>query len=442
MMFSVKEIDAAKGRGCIAAERIPAGTPIVKAEPAAFVVKSALRRQVCHRCLRSASALGQDTLQRCARCRVACYCSRACQAADWRSYGHQSECARLVALAPKVPTETVFLAARVLALRETAPAAFAEIEGLRCCPPRRGGDGDFDSARRYMAMSVMTADFLGPERLRALAGSGELLVGLLSKLETNAFNICNGDLQPIGIGVYPSASLFNHSCRPNACAVFEGTTLCISAVRDIAPGEEIVISYIDLGASLERRRSELRKGFGFVCTCERCIHEEKKAKEKNRSWRITELNEQAEECRGKGDIAKARSLWEEAYKAQISSSSPDEGDNVEMLPTLNGLIGCCVAAEDWAGAARYCAQSIPLYEKHYGPNWPVTGLQYYMMGKLEWRMENAEAAYVWLRKATVNLSLSHNFGGNTVLRELHDLVHQVEVELSFRPAKNRREIKK
>lgn len=434
-MFSVKEIDATKGRGCIANERIPAGTLIVKASPAAFVVKSALRRQICHRCLQSASSLNQESFQRCARCKVACYCSRACQAADWRSGGHQAECARLVAIAPKVPTETVFLASRILTLRETSPSTFAEIEKL-CCSPKR--DGDIDSAQRYMAMSVMTADFLGSERLRALSGSGELLVGLLSKLETNAFNICNGDLQPIGIGVYPSASLFNHSCRPNACTVFEGTMLCISAIRDIAPGEEIVISYIDLGAPLKHRRSELQKGFGFVCACERCAAEEREGGGGSpRCPRGAELSDQAEERRGKGDVARARALWEEACSAYEARAPGDVG----MIPVLNGLVGCCVAEEDWAGAARYCGKSIPLYEKYYGESWPVTGLQYFMMGKLEWRLENAEAAYMWLRKATINLSLSHNFGGNTVLRELHELVHQVEVELSFRPAPKKNQLK-
>lgn len=430
-MFTVKEINTTKGRGCIATERIPAGTLIIKASPSAFVIKSAFRRQICHKCLRSASSLNKESFQHCARCKVSCYCSRTCQAADWRS-GHQEECARLVALAPKVPTETVFLASRILTLRETAPSTFAEIEKLSCAQKR---DGDLDSAQRYMAMSVMTADFLGHERLHTLVGSGELLVGLLSKLETNAFNICNGDLQPIGIGVYPSASFFNHSCQPNACTVFEGTTLCISAIRDIAPGEEIVISYIDLGASLEHRRTELRKGFGFTCTCERCVAEDKEKKSTKRSG-VVELNEQAEECRGKGDITKARRLWEEVCSAL--SSSPED---VEMLPALNGLVGCCVAQEDWTGAAKYCARSIPLYEKYYGINWPVTGLQYYMMGKLEWRLENAEAAYMWLRKATLNLSLSHNFSGNTVLRELHELVHQVEVEISFRPTSTKKQIK-
>lgn len=445
-MFSVQEINAEKGRGCVATERIPAGTLILKATPCAFVVKAALRRQVCHRCLRTASSLGKEAFQRCARCKVACYCSRECQAADWGRGGHQGECARLVALAPKVPTETVFLAARVLALRETAPATWAKVEGL-CCAPQRGKQS-MEAAQRYMAMSVMTADFLGSERLRALAGSGEALVGLLSKLETNAFNVCDGDLQPVGIGVYPDASLLNHSCRPNASTVFEGTALYVAAARDIAPGEEITISYIDLGADLEHRRAELRQGFGFVCACERCLDEEHnrspqaqevhalrtqdgKELAERRRRRALDKSREAAERRAKGDNAGARALWEEAYRAQAAVLHPM---NVELLPTLNGLVGCCVAAGDWDAAARYCARTIPLYERYYGTNWPVTGLQYYMLGKLEWRLEHAEAAYSWLRKATVTLSLSHGFGGSTILRGLHELVHQVEVELSFKPA--------
>lgn len=48
----------------------------------------------------------------------------------------------------------------------------------------------------------------------------------------------------------------------------------ILAARDIAAGEEVVISYIEEeGVGLEERRGALGE-YGFVCRCERCEAEE------------------------------------------------------------------------------------------------------------------------------------------------------------------------
>jgi hypothetical protein len=57
---------------------------------------------------------GGQPLLRCARSKLARYCSREHQAEAWRKGGYQSECKALVAGAPRVPPPTVRLAARVL----------------------------------------------------------------------------------------------------------------------------------------------------------------------------------------------------------------------------------------------------------------------------------------------------------------------------------------
>ena len=41
------------------------------------------------------------------------------------------------------------------------------------------------------------------------------------------------DMNCTGTGIYLNASRLNHSCEPNAVAVFEGTTLRIRAIKDI-----------------------------------------------------------------------------------------------------------------------------------------------------------------------------------------------------------------
>lgn len=49
----------------------------------------------------------------------------------------------------------------------------------------------------------------------------------------NSFNICNQEMQSIGVGIYLGASIIDHSCQPNALATFEGTTLIIRTLETL-----------------------------------------------------------------------------------------------------------------------------------------------------------------------------------------------------------------
>lgn len=43
----------------------------------------------------------------------------------------------------------------------------------------------------------------------------------------------DSEMNSIGTGIYLGASVIDHSCTPNAVAVFQGTTLSIRAVENI-----------------------------------------------------------------------------------------------------------------------------------------------------------------------------------------------------------------
>jgi hypothetical protein len=72
-------------------------------------------------------------------------------------------------------------------------------------------------------------------------------------------------------GLFPKASRINHACLPNCQHTWNDNIgeETIHAVRRISMGEEITISYSDIGPFESRRRS-LKKSFGFDCTCELC----------------------------------------------------------------------------------------------------------------------------------------------------------------------------
>ncbi|KAH0832322.1 hypothetical protein J3R83DRAFT_13335 [Lanmaoa asiatica] len=97
---------------------------------------------------------------------------------------------------------------------------------------------------------------------------------LFSRCGNNNFSI-HSHLATIAHGVFPLASrLFNHSCVPNAVAKYKiaramEVVMEVVAIRDIVPGEEICIPYVD-PALVETRQQMFRFTYGFACTCPSC----------------------------------------------------------------------------------------------------------------------------------------------------------------------------
>ncbi|KAK9414204.1 hypothetical protein SUNI508_02303 [Seiridium unicorne] len=76
--------------------------------------------------------------------------------------------------------------------------------------------------------------------------------------------------------VFPEISRMNHDCRPNADYYFDPNTFTqhIHAVRPIAAGEEITISYIDTVQTREDRLARLDLLWHFPCSCSSCTQNE------------------------------------------------------------------------------------------------------------------------------------------------------------------------
>lgn len=64
----------------------------------------------------------------------------------------------------------------------------------------------------------------------------------------------------------------NHSCSPNAQWSWDASTLTltVTALRPIATGEEITISYIPLYSDPTLRQQILKDAYGFDCVCDEC----------------------------------------------------------------------------------------------------------------------------------------------------------------------------
>ncbi|KAJ9656395.1 Histone-lysine N-methyltransferase set-6 [Neophaeococcomyces mojaviensis] len=113
----------------------------------------------------------------------------------------------------------------------------------------------------------------------------DLIVNLASRASHNAFSIrpegiTDGDQSGefLGWGVWPEASFFNHSCRPNVTKERKGRIWLfrINTTDLIASGQQLCITYLggdERDLDVHERRKRLQEQWGFVCQCDRCTEE-------------------------------------------------------------------------------------------------------------------------------------------------------------------------
>lgn len=112
---------------------------------------------------------------------------------------------------------------------------------------------------------------------------GSLIMRHLNVLQFNAheiYELLRGDrarMKPsknllIGVGVYPQASYFNHSCHPRTARYNIGKKLVLRALTPFQHGEEVSENYgqVFYFKSREDRRKELSARYWFTCECGAC----------------------------------------------------------------------------------------------------------------------------------------------------------------------------
>ncbi|KAF2721744.1 SET domain-containing protein [Polychaeton citri CBS 116435] len=109
--------------------------------------------------------------------------------------------------------------------------------------------------------------------------TADLCRALIDAGSHNSFGLRSGgeDAEEyMGYALYPSASYFNHSCKPNVSKRRVRREWEFRAARAVEPGEELCITYLggdERDLSVEDRRSRLAEVWGFTCMCQRCIEE-------------------------------------------------------------------------------------------------------------------------------------------------------------------------
>ncbi|XP_046823787.1 histone-lysine N-trimethyltransferase SMYD5 isoform X1 [Vespa velutina] len=99
----------------------------------------------------------------------------------------------------------------------------------------------------------------------------------INRLYDDMKEVVGSFLNNEGSGLYVLQSKINHSCLSNADVEFpySNNVLVLKATRDIQPGEEICISYLE-DCELRSRHSRqkaLKSYYLFICSCEKCQSE-------------------------------------------------------------------------------------------------------------------------------------------------------------------------
>ncbi|KAG7482414.1 histone-lysine N-methyltransferase SMYD3 [Solea senegalensis] len=404
-------VSPGKGNGLRATVGIRRGQLLYSAEPLACCVSNRLTKDVCHRCFSR-----RETLMRCSQCKTARYCNTTCQKQAWSA--HKRECKCLQSLIPRIPTDSVRLAARLIfALLSQSTGSSEELYTLE----EHESHLSLMSEKRKQGLSQLAsmlelylqqeAPGLAQEVTSALPPSCQEPLSLIAKVTCNCFTICDGELQEIGVGLYPSLSLLNHECRPNCVMVFEGTNLQLRAVQDIKPKEELTISYIETLSLTEDRQRQLEEQYLFTCRCQRCNSKDTDGlmlSGEETTWRLLK------DALPKLEEHKAEFNWEALLKScshllsTVGVDVPDE--NLYKLRMTDMALDACVHLGRWEEALGYGEKTLPVYRQYFPDPHPVHGVQLVRVGKLQHYLEHIDDALDTFKQAFQIVKFTHGEG--------------------------------
>ncbi|KAI8060537.1 hypothetical protein BC940DRAFT_311802 [Gongronella butleri] len=297
--FKELSVQTTTSQQLLAKRPIPAGSLIMEQAPLTQVPLPSVRRQRCNYCLRRAS------LQCCGRCRSAYFCSNTCFRNAWLHY-HHVLCEPLeYDTYTNVDADRWLLERAALTLHSHArlnkhnshspPHLKYAIQALESHPQQfddhcvdqqvhqlHGVPPPAQPTRTPGATTTcvpsVSIDFQDVSDMLApfdCPFTAKELKQVQAQVTLSRFDIWDPEqhLDKVGYGVYPVTTLYvQHSCRPNCAVTYRQDKQRIVALQDIAPGDRITISYVDLTLPKQERMDDLRRRFGedYVCKCERC----------------------------------------------------------------------------------------------------------------------------------------------------------------------------
>ncbi|XP_077504500.1 histone-lysine N-methyltransferase SMYD3-like [Amblyomma americanum] len=366
---------------------------------------------------------GCDSLKSCSRCRVAHYCNKLCQASALSE--HLPECCYFEDVFPDIPDVTVRLLTRIVHKLQK--------ERMKDCKEMVQGHMRTLEDMESHANEIMNDPVTLPKfhaawaTVKYILGENNvppLLDGLeiFGRMVINRFCITDNELKPVGQGLYIGASIFDHSCDPDAAYVFEGTRLTVRATRSLSVNSvrEIYICYVDKLLLKEDRIAALERQYYFTCNCAFC---QKDAREPlYEKWSgltecVRNLQLELEKAENEGDVERIASRCREILVCQ-GKELPD--NDVAKVEALLLAFQCGARLATYAEAIGYALQAMEVMRTCYGMYSPIYGLHLLHIGRLYNDSGNNVSAENFLQMASSSLAVSHGTT-HTTYRELQRL---------------------
>lgn len=252
-------------------------------------------------------------------------------------------------------------------------------------------------------------------------------------MKSNCFNILNFAFEPIGVGLYCIPALINHSCKPNCVGTFDGPSIKITTVSDIQKGEEITVPYIEIAHPKELRQRELSEHFFFKCNCDQCTSDQYDEIISQCNRDHVEFGEYQTRIETNLELSKTNldPVKKTAYllKALDAMNNIYSKTHYKRLMCYNDLFNIYISSSEWQKSLKCVKEILNIYERIYPKNWPLVGIRYYELGKLEWLLHRTQDAIESLEKARI--ILTKYYSRNHEFEKLCLLINEAHMELSM-----------
>uniref|UniRef100_A0AAX7TT21 [histone H3]-lysine(4) N-trimethyltransferase n=1 Tax=Astatotilapia calliptera TaxID=8154 RepID=A0AAX7TT21_ASTCA len=262
------------------------------------------------------------------------------------------------------------------------------------------------------------------------------LLTLFSQVGCNGFTIEDDELSHLGTAVYPDMALINHSCLPSVIVTYKGTSAEVRAVQDMKPGDEVLISYIDLLYPTDDRNNRLRESYYFLCDCQECKSKSKdkaklKVRKQSDSIEPDVINNMVRYARKtirefqefKHTKNILHELLEMCEQSLEEMGAVFDDSNVYMLHMMYQAMGICMYMQDLDGAIRYGEKLLKPYSHLYPPYSLNVSSVYLKLGRLYLGLERQSACTSALKKAMAIMEVAHG-KDHFYIEELRKMIAQ------------------
>lgn len=299
-MSSSLKVNSSKGKGrfVLASEHIDASSVLFQERAFASWLKPQLHSEFCYNCFQN---IRNQHFISCKNCSMARYCSKQCQDESWTKY-HSAECHAMAGLqilsVGHLALRMILVTGVQKAIEQASkssdsiqPGAYKDVLGLVENASKYAPDKLCSLAAGSVFTALLVKDSID-KLVPTPAEKHELFLnfcGLILKhvLQVNCNSVgvqfddtetevghqtLGSAVRVIGMAVYPTVSLLNHSCDKKVYVLFNKNTISVKASNGFRAGDEVTLCYGPYcrKMSVKDRKDALATSYFFNCDCTAC----------------------------------------------------------------------------------------------------------------------------------------------------------------------------